>query len=65
MPAVRQYGAAPVVEHVLLSDVAQVLIDRSSGRIRELIDEGGTPTLTWGVDGPDPTTGDREALLMA
>ena len=32
MPPVRQQGASPTGEHLLLADVAQVLIDASSRR---------------------------------
>jgi hypothetical protein len=31
MPAVRQYSASPIAEHLLLADVTQVLIDAPGG----------------------------------
>src|SRR2546425_11184694 len=59
MPAVRQYGASPIGEPVLLSDVAQILIDLSSGGLRSGTTTEALRHRRWGADGVDPTAGDK------
>jgi hypothetical protein len=45
MPAVRQYGASPIGEHVFLADVTQVLIDAPAEEALEVFKALASGTL--------------------
>jgi len=62
MPAVRQYGASPIGEHVFLADVTQVLIDAPGGGGGWSLTAFASSTLADEVHVLDDVSGKRIAI---
>jgi hypothetical protein len=65
MPAVRQYNASPIGEHVFLADVTQVLIDALGGGGGRSLQGLPSGTLPDEVSVLDEVSGKRIAMAPA
>jgi hypothetical protein len=65
VPAVRQYGASSIGEHVFLADVTQVLIDAPDGGALGVLKAFTSGTLADEVYVLDDMSGKRIAIAPA